>query len=108
MTFTAPVNAIGDDYASLSFTVTDSHGGVSNEATVQINIAPNNLAVAAQLDTIYMDEGATSDKFLLYGTDEDVVDESNVVVIITSLPIKATLYSVDGGVITMSGATFAV
>lgn len=45
----------------------DSHGGVSEEAFVQIDIKPSVRPQAAQLDTILMDEESNSPSFLLYG-----------------------------------------
>lgn len=61
------MDAEGDNFASLTFVVIDSFGAVSEPASVQINIAPNNAPVATPVPTIQMEENSNSTVFLLIG-----------------------------------------
>lgn len=106
LSFTAPVNAVGNDYLQVTYVVYDSSMGASNTFQISVGIAPNNLPVATPPPTVTYFEDGNSTTFSIGGTDADPADANSLTVTITALPSKGTLYLVGFGPITTTGGTY--
>lgn len=110
--FVAPADAIGDNYATLTFIAEDAHGGNSSSVSVSVSIVPNNPPLATPAGPIKIGEEQTSSSFALTGTDDDVADTTSLKTIVTALPTKSTLYAdsiaVTVGTVFSTGTEFSV
>lgn len=99
--YTAPATASGTNYASLTFTVTDTVLSVSTPITVQVSINPANRAPTANpAGPIPLFQDSQSATWNLNGTDLDPADANTLVVQIMAIPTKGVLTQVGFGDIT--------
>jgi hypothetical protein len=92
--FTAPANAVGNNYANFTFVATDQGGLSSAPFTVTLAIAHDNRPTANPA-SINVTQDQSSAPITLSGNDADVADAGSLQVYITVLPTK--------GVITVGG-----
>lgn len=105
ISFTAPVNALGNDFLIINFTVSDGTD-TSGSVGISVSIAPNSAPTATPPAIVSFLEGGNSTAFFLTGTDSDPADANTLHVNITSLPSKGTLYIVGGGPVTSIGGLY--
>lgn len=96
--YTAPTDKTGNNYARITFTVTDSLGATSSAYTVYASVnTVNNVPKANPAGPITLLQDGSSAVWNLNGTDADAADAKTLRVQIVALPTKGTLTEVGKG-----------
>lgn len=90
LNYTAPINAVGTRFATITYHIVDQSGGVSATYTLSVDIASNSAPIATPA-FFNATQDTPSTPVPITGTDADPADANTLLLNITTLPTQGVL-----------------